>query len=284
MDRSHTSEGFGRLVREHRDRCGLSLGTLGEKVGCTKSYLSAIENGHRRPPGPDLLAKLEQALGIETGGLAEAARWHRTPGPVREEVTRLRDERHLGRRLAEILSSSGVHDDGRSGGALDAAHRSGELRALIDRLTGEGGESPVPVRLPHEIPLINSVQAGYPQDFTDLGYPARHADEYVRVPDLSDPDAFAARVVGDSMLPEYRAGDIVVFSPARDPKDGSDCFARLEPDHETTFKRVYFERESDGGELIRLQPVNSAYAPQRLPREQVAALYPAVSVLRSLER
>lgn len=41
------------------------------------------------------------------------------------------------------------------------------------------------------------------------------AEEYVRSPDLADPDAFTARVVGDSMAPDYREGDIVIFSPAR---------------------------------------------------------------------
>ena len=52
---------------------------------------------------------------------------------------------------------------------------------------------------------------------------------------------FACRVVGDSMLPDYREGDIVVFSPAKPIKSGMDCFARLEPDHESTFKRIYIE-------------------------------------------
>ena len=54
----------------------------------------------------------------------------------------------------------------------------------------------------------------------------------------------------------------MVFSPARTVTPGMDCFARLEPDHETTFKRVYFESGPEGEELIRLQPLNSAYPPR----------------------
>ena len=135
--------------------------------------------------------------------------------------------------------------------------------------------------LPFEVPVINKVSAGYPQGFTDLGYPARVADEYVRCPDVDDPDAFAARVVGDSMEPAYREGDIVVFSPARAVRNGDDCFARLEPDSDSTFKRVYFEGER-GEERVRLQPVNSKYAPRVLPRERVAGLYRAVTVVRML--
>jgi SOS-response transcriptional repressor LexA len=133
-----------------------------------------------------------------------------------------------------------------------------------------------------------------------MGYPARVADEYVRCPDIDDPDAFAARVVGDSMLPEYREGDIVVFSPLREIKSGMDCFARLEPDGETTFKRVFFESESGdqssagggddrvkfegeaSGVRVRLQPLNPAYAPRVVAREEVGGLYAAVSVIKKL--
>lgn len=48
------------------------------------------------------------------------------------------------------------------------------------------------------------------------------------------------------MLPDYREGDVVVFSPARAVASGSDCFVRLEPDHESTFKRVFFEEAIEG--------------------------------------
>ena len=140
--------------------------------------------------------------------------------------------------------------------------------------------TPLP-SLPFEVPLINKVKAGYPTEFTDLGYPARVADDYVRCPDLADPDAFAARVVGDSMAPDYREGDIVVFSPLRDITDGDDCFARLATGDESTFKRVYFEGEQ-GSERIRLQPINSRYAPRTYDREEVAGLYRAVQVMRAL--
>ena len=119
----------------------------------------------------------------------------------------------------------------------------------------------------------------------------KSADEYVWCPDLTDPDAFAARVVGDSMLPDYREGDIVVFSPARGVRDGDDCYARLAPREDgeggavsegATFKRVYFETGPDGGEVIRLQPLNSRHAARVVAREEVAGLYAAVSVTREV--
>jgi len=276
----------GDAIRRRRRERGLSLASLAARVGCARSYLSAIETGRRRPPSEGLLERLESVLGLGAGELRRRAAWERTPDDVRADVARLRAARtaseSAGRRLAAILAS----------GEIDRAHRSGELRRLVERIRPEEGEtadapappgaSRVDAALPMEVPLINRVAAGYPAGFTDLGYPARAADEYVRVPDLHDPDAFAARVVGDSMEPEYREGDIVVFSPARDLEDGCDCFARLEPDHESTFKRVYFETGAGGEQLIRLQPVNNRYPPRTLDRENVAGLYRAVSVTRSL--
>jgi phage repressor protein C with HTH and peptisase S24 domain len=125
------------------------------------------------------------------------------------------------------------------------------------------------------IPVINRVSAGYPKDFTDLSYPRGVADDYVSCPDLHDRDAFAARVHGDSMIPKYRQGDIVIFSPALAPREGDDCFVRFQ-DGQTTFKRVFFESNETGGSVLRLQPRNEKYRPQVVPSENVTGLYRAV--------
>ena len=187
-------------------------------------------------------------------------------------------------------------------GSLDETFKRGRLRALVSKLEGasatnvevERGQSgsntstPPPPHsatrlLPVQVPLINSVAAGYPREFTDLGYPARVADEYVLSPDVDDPDAFAARVVGDSMEPQYREGDIVVFSPNRTVKSGLDCFVRLERDGETTFKRVELEGAGGGeGAKIRLVALNPLYGERTVAREDVAFMCPAVSVTRRI--
>ena len=313
---------LGDVIRERRHALGLTLQDVAERVECAKSYLSSIETGRRGAPTDEVLARLERALQMEVGALVEAAQWSRTPAAVRRNVRgivgRLSTEQDAARksadRLGQILMRSGMDDGGKIRGALDEAYRSGELRKLIEKLTtgevrgdekevDEGaksvgaagvatagvsavlksrGDVAVMKNLPREVPLINRVAAGYPREFTDLGYPARVADEYVRCPDLDDADAFAARVVGDSMMPVYQEGDVVVFSPARVIKDGMDCFARLEPDDETTFKRVFFQMSEGGEELIRLQPLNAAYPPRVLPRERVAGLYAAVTVMRKI--
>ncbi|MDX9910566.1 MAG: XRE family transcriptional regulator [Phycisphaerales bacterium] len=286
------------IVRAARERCGLSLQQVAERVGCAKSYLWAIENDRRAMPGEELLRRLEAALGLDAGVLVGAASWTQTPASVKRTLSEMQSRARLARRLAELVSNMAKREVGEGpshASPLDEAYRSGELHRLIEGITGtrpSGDEhgagagatsgDDVRVALPLEVPLINRVSAGYPTGFNDLGYPARVADEYVRCPDLDDADAFAVRVVGDSMAPEYREGDIVIFSPARDARDGSDCFARLGAEHETTIMRVYFEADPDGTEFVRLQPLNSRYPPRRVARGSVVGLYPAVSVMRRI--
>lgn len=266
---------LGELLRSRRQELGLTLQNLADAVGCHKSYLSQIENAKTSgAPSPALLARLERSLRVEPGRLVALGSFESMPEAAQREVRHMAEERAVGRRLAELLRAR----------SLDDAWESGELQTLVDRLTEDRsvrGDVEV-IGLPVQVPVINSVAAGYPREFTDLGYPARVADEHVSVPELSDPDAFGARVVGDSMAPQYEEGDIVVFSPELSAVDGDDCFVRLERDDETTFKRVYFEREGEEAVRIRLQPLNSRYGPRVVSREEVAGLYVAVRVVRSI--
>lgn len=248
----------------------MSLAVLADRCGVTKGYLSQIENGRvERPPSLRVLLALESALGMTDGALQRAAAWATTPGAIREEVDRLREDAAFSQRLSRVLrgarGSSGPVD-------LDALHRAGALGSLPEAEREEGAMRLLSEAMADRVPLINRVTAGYPAGFTDLGFPARVADEYVPCPGVTDRDAFAARVVGDSMEPEYREGDVVVFSPEADVVGGCDCFVRLEPDHETTFKRVFFDAEGE----VRLQPLNPRYPSRVLDREQVAGLYRAV--------
>ncbi|MEZ6234901.1 MAG: XRE family transcriptional regulator [Phycisphaerales bacterium] len=314
MDERHGANAVGALIRGARRRARLSLEALAQRAGCARSHLSQIETGKRRA-GEELLVRLEESLGLASGVLVGAAGLSRAPDVLRKRVSDLEARTAAARRLADILRGSGIGDDGSIRGALDVAHRTGELERLVGVIApgdrggtggstgnakgargreGEAAEGPgaedasevLPVGrvMPRVVPLINAVAAGSPAEFTDLGYPARIADEYVRTEEIDDPDAFAARVVGDSMSPDYREGDVVVFSPVLAAASGDDCFARLEPDHESTFKRAFFETDGKGREVVRLQPLNPAYAARVVRREEVAGLYPAVAVQRKVRR
>jgi phage repressor protein C with HTH and peptisase S24 domain len=239
-----------------RRRAGFTLDELAVKTAISKPYLSLIETGRvPNPPSDEKLRRLEQALGFPPGELVTQAHLHRTPRDVRAVLQRLIEE---GRKRTEANGNAGgessevggqrsgkgeKNGNGSALGAqqsalgsainLDDAYLSGVLQELVGQSAGN-----VEAVRTGAVPVINKVSAGYPRDFTDMGFPPRVADAYIGCPDLYDPDAFAARVHGDSMVPKYREGDIVVFSPAANWREGNDCFVRFD-DGQTTFTRVF---------------------------------------------
>ena len=244
---------LGMTIRRRREELGLTQGKVATRAGISKPYLSNIETGKtRNPPADRVLHKLEKALRLHPGDLTRLAHLARTPVDVREA---------LEMREAEIRKLRGLLRDPGGSASASAALEEGFNDCLIP-LASAGAL----------VPIINSVAAGYPHEFTDLDYPPSVADDYLRCPDLRDPQAFAARVVGDSMEPDYREGDIVVFSPNTPAENGNDCFVRFDGDGGTTFKRYYLD--DDG--VIRLQPLNSRYPAQTYPAEQVTGLWPAI--------
>lgn len=266
---------IGRLIRQERERAGVTLQALADAIGVSKSQLSLIESGKRSVRESGLRA-IQRTLKLRDNRLLDAWRWEHTPREVRRELTELagreRDSRALAEKLRTIARQKRTGKRGQA--VLDELLKSGELRRWVEERAGNV-EGPLPPG--REIPIINKVAAGYPREFTDLDYPAAIADDYIACPDVNDPNAFACRVVGDSMEPDYREGEIVVFSPAMPTESGADCFVRLDRDDETTFKRIYLE---DGGRTIRLQPINRAYPPQIVRREDVGGMYAAVYVMR----
>lgn len=63
------------------------------------------------------------------------------------------------------------------------------------------------------IPLIGFAQAGHGGFFDDGGFPVGGGWDQISFPEVKDSNAYALEVTGDSMLPLYREGDILVVSP-----------------------------------------------------------------------
>ena len=250
---------LGQIIRDKREELDLTLDEVSRKVSFSKPYLSTIETGKvKNPPSDELLTKLERVLKFEPGLLLHIAHMDRIPSDIRQayEAREAENEklRNVVRRIIEKQGST-----------------RGLKTMLKNRnLDVEGGNKALAAgRL---VPIINKVAAGYPVEFHDLDYPAGVADDYVRCPDLHDPNAFAVRVVGDSMEPKFFEGDIVIFSPNSEVHNGDDCFVRFTLPHETTFKRVFFESK----EQIRLQPRNEKYSPTLVEGKRIDGVYKAV--------
>ncbi len=70
------------------------------------------------------------------------------------------------------------------------------------------------------IPVIGCAQAGSAGYFDDAGYPTGAGWDEVVFPDVTDPNAYALVVSGDSMEPLYRDGDRIIVSPAANIRRG----------------------------------------------------------------
>lgn len=100
------------------------------------------------------------------------------------------------------------------------------------------------------IPMVGSIQAGFPSPEEEALYDVIDLDEYL----ITKPEAsFLLQVSGDSMIGEgIRAGDLVVVEKGRAPKNGDVVIAEV--DGEWTMK--YYRKQ---GELIVLEAANPKY-------------------------
>ena len=250
---------LGQIIRKKREQLHLTLDEVSNRIGFSKPYLSTIETGKvKNPPSDELLTKLEKILEFDTGLLLHIAHIEGLPADVRQEYESAEAENQKWRQIAKNL--------------IDKKGDSSRLTELLAESDLNIEQENLPLAPGRLVPVINKVSAGYPTDFNDLDYPVGIADDYIRCPDLHDPNTFAVRVVGDSMEPKFHEGDIVIFSPATEVHNGDDCFVRFAMPHETTFKRVFFESDNK----IRLQPRNEKYSPTIVDGKRINGLYRAV--------
>ncbi len=250
---------LGQIIRKKREQLNLTLDEVSNRIGFSKPYLSTIETGKvKNPPSDELLTRLEKILEFEPGLLLHIAHIEGLPTDVRQEYESAEAESQKWRQIVKNL--------------IDKKANASQLSELLAQSDLNIEQGKLPLAAGRLVPVINKVSAGYPSDFNDLDYPVGIADDYIRCPDMHDPNAFAVRVVGDSMEPRFREGDIVIFSPAVEVHNGDDCFVRFAMPHETTFKRLFFESDNK----IRLQPRNEKYSPTIVDGKRINGLYRAV--------
>jgi phage repressor protein C with HTH and peptisase S24 domain len=132
------------------------------------------------------------------------------------------------------------------------------LESFLDLVSG----SPKPNRA---VPLIGMAQAGAGGFFTDAGFPVGEGWDEVNLPAVDDEHAYALEISGDSMLPLYRAGDIVVVSPSAEVRRGDRVIVKT-TDGEVLAKELV-RRTS---KLIELRSFNPEHPDRTIPLAQVA--------------
>ena len=179
-----------------------------------------------------------------------------------------------------LKSKSGIHR------LISALEERGFLRRLPNRAraleviklpegskpaVGNDRDNIVPLRKPApamrpiaandivEVPLHGKIAAGVPieafEDYNNLAVPAAL---------LGSGEHYALEVSGDSMVEAgIFDGDYALIQKASTAREG-DIVVALVDGQDATLK--YFRRE---GPMIRLDPANSAYEPQRYPADRV---------------
>lgn len=86
------------------------------------------------------------------------------------------------------------------------------LDEFMDLLRSRADDNALPVQRP-TVPLVGFAQAGAGGFFDDAGFPAGHGWDLIELPAQSTENSYALKVHGDSMLPLYRNGDILIVEP-----------------------------------------------------------------------
>ncbi|MER9671788.1 helix-turn-helix transcriptional regulator [Mesorhizobium sp. M0208] len=104
--------------------------------------------------------------------------------------------------LAKIIEATGA--------SLD------EFAELVE---GRGNSGALPVQK-SSVPLLGFAQAGAGGLFDDAGFPAGQGWDLIELPARATETSYALKVQGDSMLPLYRNGDVLIVEPGATTRKG----------------------------------------------------------------
>lgn len=197
-----------------------------------RAILSEMPSIHRK------IKRLRKARGLTLETFAKevgvswqsAQQWEKDPGGTAPHRKRMN-------RVAEVL---GV--------------------AVAELLSGNLDNEPGP-KIRGKVPLISWAAAGQWYDVHDPFQPGE-ADEWIYTTKTVSANAFALRVVGDSMEPKIPDGSIVIIDPAVAHKHGSIVLAKRTQDQQATLKQLWY----DGAEP-KLKPLNDRYPIMEMPSD-----------------
>lgn len=114
------------------------------------------------------------------------------------------------------------------------------------------------------IPQIGFAQAGNGGFFDDAGFPAGTGWDEIHFPEVEDENAYALEISGDSMLPVFRDGDVVVVSPVASIRRGDRVVVKTR-DGEVMAK----ELARKTARHVELRSLNPAYEDRHIPLERL---------------
>lgn len=123
-----------------------------------------------------------------------------------------------------------------------------------------------------QIPVLGWAHAGDAMNYDEI--PESWQE---RVPtECRDPKAFAIRLEGESMKPEYAEGDLLIVQPSEEIYNGCLAVIKMRSDG-YIFRRVELRPA-----YLRMIPLNPQWACEDLPRDQIAWAYPVWGMWRQV--
>lgn len=263
---------IGENIRHLRELHELTQRELGSIVGVSDKAVSTWENGIKTPR-MDALKRMADYFGVTVGDLlADDAKpvWRNPKPPLLSEMMfawgcspeQLAVQLRLpASRIRELLS-----------GAEPTAEEVERFMSQynVPRTVLKDGAAPIdntnvrPFSLPaasRRIPVLGRVPAGIPiEAVTDIVEEIEltgHADGYAY---------FGLLVTGDSMVPEYRDGDIVILRMQQTAQTGDDVVAYI-GNSDATLKRLTVTENG-----IQLRPLNPAYNIRAFSNDEIRTL------------
>lgn len=114
------------------------------------------------------------------------------------------------------------------------------------------------------VPLVGLARAGAGGFFDASGFPVGADWESVSFPDMEEQNVYALEVTGESMLPLYRDGDVIIVSPTERPRRGDRVVVRT-TDGEVMAKILYRQT----ADSIELHSINPEHPPRNLESAEV---------------
>ncbi|MBU1176191.1 MAG: helix-turn-helix transcriptional regulator [Alphaproteobacteria bacterium] len=114
------------------------------------------------------------------------------------------------------------------------------------------------------VPLLGFAQAGTGGYFDSGGFPAGQGWDEVELPSTDTASAYALEVSGDSMLPLYRDGDIIIVSPTEQVRRGDRVVVKTR-DGEVMAKILHRQTTN----LVELHSLNPEHPPRTVAAKDV---------------
>ncbi|MBL0623217.1 LexA family protein [Aeromonas veronii] len=121
----------------------------------------------------------------------------------------------------------------------------------------------------NRVPILSYVQAGNWREMCEQATAFDGNVEYVSAGGEIGPYGFGLWLRGDSMLPQFKEGDLIIVDPDESPQPG-DYVVAMNGSDEATFKK-YRPRgiDENGQEVFELVPLNDDYPTMHSDRQHI---------------